>query len=164
MILDMNDIRTNVAARVAVVDDTIVPDILNEEATHDNLIRALDILTAPVEKGAGDGSPSLGRHGLITALHRDHHDDGDLGPHGHNPHGAPGWACDFGAFDGIDVGDNPKTRGVVKELIAHNKYVTKVGTIGAIANDPEMQALADEHNTLLFEDEGTGPHVHIQSA
>lgn len=164
MILSMKDIRTNVAARVDVADDTIRPDILDPEATHDNLIRALDVATAPVEKGAGDGSPSHGRKLYISALHRDHHDDGDLGPHGHNPHGLPGWAVDIALVDNCDIADNPKTRQFIQELIAANKYVTKVGTVEVLADDEGLQSLADKHNCLLFEDEGTGAHVHFQSA
>lgn len=162
--MTMQDIRTNVASRITPGDDTVCPDILSDGATHDNIIRALDVITSPALKGAGDGSPSFGHKIYISALHRDHHDDGDLGPHGHNPHGAPGWACDIAIIDGNDVGNNASTRAFVSECLAHNKYITKVGTTASVANEATLQSLAAQHHTLLFVDEGDGPHVHIQSA
>lgn len=169
MIISMKDIRTNVAARVDVADSTIRPDILDPNETHDNLIRAMDVATAPVEKGAGDGSPSHGRKLYVSALHRDHSYDGELGPHGHDPgpdadHIEPSWAVDIGMVDNCDIGDNPKTRAFIKELITANKYVTKVGVGGCdLAEDEELQALAAAHNTVLFSDNDQ-PHIHFQSA
>lgn len=163
MSLSMQDIRTNVAARVKPLDGTIIPDILDPAETHDNLICALDIITAPVSKGAGDGSKSYGHVLTVSALHRDHHDDGDLGPHGHNPHGAPGWAVDVACVDGADVGDNHETRQLIRDL-CEDKDVTKIGTLASVATRSDLQAWAAQHDTLLFVDEGTGPHVHFQSA
>lgn len=161
--LTIQDVRTNVAVRVQCADSTIIPDILSDAQTHDNLILALDTMTCPADKAAFNGQPGQGHKVLVTALHRDHHDDGDLGPHGHNPHGAPGWACDFGTVDGVDVGDNHATRQFVRDCISNSK-ITKVGTTASVANQPDLQAFAAQHNTLLFVDEGTGLHVHIQSS
>jgi hypothetical protein len=149
----IQDIRINVAARVEVGDDTIVPDILGG-CEHDNLILALDRMTAPRNKGG------LARKVYITSLCHDHHDDSALGPHSHHA----GWACDLGEIDGVTVGDNATTRAFVIECLADNEKITKVGTIGALANDESLQAIAAAHNCVLFEDEGDGPHVHFQSA
>lgn len=150
--LTQQEIRTNVAARVDVADDTIRPDILSTE--HDDLILALDRITAPGLKGG------LSHKIYISSLCHDHGDDSELGPHSHYA----GWAVDIAEIDGVIVGDNPTTRAFVRECLADNRFVTKVGTIGALASDPTLQAIAAAHNCELFEDEGTGAHVHIQSA
>lgn len=170
MALSIEDIRTNVAARVKGADSTDIPDILNPEETHDNLVRALDCFTAPDWKGAGDGSKSYGRHVLLTSVNSDHHDDSDLGlsawqiesgvkNHGHHN----GWSVDIGEIDGNVPADIPAYYTYIKEL-AQIKYVTKIGTIPALAENEDLIAFCNQHNTVLFSDPGTGPHVHIQSA
>lgn len=155
--MNMQDVRTNVAARVIADDDTIRPDILNPGATHDNLIRLLDVLTAPTSKGG---------HGVaieVTALHRDHHDDGDLGPHGHNPHGKPGWAVDLVLKDDPYLQNRAKVKAVILWLITSDHYVTKIGGPAWLSADSDIMTAAARHNVVVFVDIGTGPHIHLQS-
>lgn len=154
----MADIRTNVAARVVPIDNTIVPDILSPKATHDNIIRALDRITAPAYKGG------LGYKIIVTSAHTNHHDDGDLGPHGHNPHGLPGWAVDFVPESDPSLENADATRTLLRKLIAENRWVTKVGCPTRYANMADLKDLAFDRGVALFADPGTGPHIHIQSA
>lgn len=153
----MADIRTNVNARVDVKHDVARTDILSADHTHDNIILALDRMTAPTDK---DG---LNHKLFLTAVHCDHDDDSDLGPHGHRPGNAPGWAIDVGTVDGIDVGDNHETRQLIRDLLACKK-VTKVGTTGVVATREDLQGAAAQAGKPLFTDEGTGFHVHFQSS
>jgi hypothetical protein len=83
-----------------------------------------------------------------------------LGPHGH----AHGFAVDIGEINGVLVEDNDQTVQFVRDMISNNRLVTKVGTMRVITLHPELIRLAAEHSTVLFEDEGTGPHVHLQTA
>lgn len=153
----MADIRTNVNARVDVKHDVARDDILSADHTHDNLILALDRITAPAEK---DG---LEHKLFLTAVHCDHDDDSDRGPHGHRPGDAPGWAVDIGTVDDVDVGDNHETRQLIRDLLACDK-VTKVGTMTVLFQRADLQQAANEAGKLLFEDVGTAPHVHFQSS
>lgn len=153
----MADIRTNVNARVDVKTEVAHDDILSADHTHDNLILALDRITAPPEKAG------LGHKLFLSAVHCDHDDDSNLGPHGHHPGNAPGWAVDIAEVDGVDVGDNHETRQLIRDLLACEK-VTKVGTMTALFQRADLQQAANEAGKLLFEDVGTGPHVHFQSS
>lgn len=169
--MDIADIRINVAARVEAADDTVRADILSESGIHDDLVHALDIITAPVVKRAGDGSASFGHRIFISSLKSDHHDDRDLGlteeqveqgvqNHGHTN----GWSCDIAEVDGHEIAVSAPIVHFVSELLAKNKYITKVGTIDGLVSRPDLQDLANQHGVLLFSDPGTGPHIHIQSA
>lgn len=40
----------------------------------------------------------------------------------------------------------------------------KMGTTADVVNNPGMQALAQRYGVELFEDEGTGSHVHLEVA
>jgi hypothetical protein len=153
----MPDIRTNVAARIEPIDKTIVPDILSPNAMHDNIIRALDRITAPPEKGGH------ARKIIVTSAHSNHHDDGHLGEHGHNPGGRPGWAVDLVPRDNPELLNQTAAVEFIKELIVANRYVTKVGCPTKYAARKDLMDLANAHGVALFPDEGTGPHIHIQS-
>jgi hypothetical protein len=45
--------------------------------------------------------------------------------------------------------------------------VEAIGTLGVIANNPTMKAIAARYGVTLFEDDAatgaTGPHIHLQS-
>lgn len=73
-----------------------------------------------------------------------------------------GRAVDVGAVNGTTIGPNTQTWDFVRDAIASGK-IEKLGTFAAIANNPEMQAWAKAHGVTLFEDEGSGNHVHLQS-
>jgi hypothetical protein len=161
--LPMSDVRTNVRARVRLNSASAGTDILDANATHDNIIRALDVITAPPTK---PGYENLGRGWkiIITAAHSDHHDDGDLGPHGHNPHGAPGWAIDFVPVSDPQLVDMQQCVELIRQLIEENAYVTKVGCPARYAENGMLRSKAGACGVVLFTDVGTGPHIHIQSA
>ncbi|HTD36626.1 MAG TPA: hypothetical protein VK669_03845 [Candidatus Limnocylindrales bacterium] len=152
----MTAIRQNVSTRVTVKDPVAKGDLLDPARTHDNLVLALDEMTAPAPDG-------LGHKLFLSAVYSDHCDDSNLGPHGHHPGHNPGWAIDVATVDGIDVGDNHQTRQLIRDLLACEK-VTKVGTLPAVANRADLQAVANATSKALFEDAGTGPHVHFQSS
>lgn len=162
-VLPIADIRVNVRARVQFNPDVNKDDLLNRSAMNDNIIRALDVITAPPTK------PGYERLGggwklIITSLHSDHHDDGDLGPHGHNPHGGPGWAVDFVPANDPKLQNATQTRELLRQLIRRNPFVTKVGCPQTYAEDAGLQADARACGVALFTDRGTGAHIHIQSA
>ena len=159
----MNDIRVNVASRIQVLNAIARDDILSASKTQDNIVRALDVITAPKNK-PGYEKIGKGRKIIVTSAHSDHHDDGNLGPHGHNPHGAPGWAVDFVPQEDPQLKVAANTLAVIAELIEGNYYVTKVGCPGVYAANSTLQAKASKCGVALFTDEGTGPHIHIQSA
>ena len=161
----MQDIRTNVSSpnRIELLpgDTTTINDILSPDLMADNIIRALDTITAPPEKGGH------GRKIIVTAARSNHHVDGALGPHGHNPGpGKPGWSVDFVPCDADNqrLENEQKTVQLILELISENSHVTKVGCPARYATRNDLQQRAAARGVVLFTDEGTGPHIHIQSA
>src|SRR5579884_886552 len=128
----IKDIRTNVAARIQALNAIAKSDMTNPAATNDNIVRALDVITAPPGK-PGYEKIGKGRKIIVTSAHSDHHDDGNLGPHGHNPHGGPGWAVDFVPQDDPRLANSAATIALIAELIESNAYVTKVGCPGVYA-------------------------------
>jgi hypothetical protein len=74
-----------------------------------------------------------------------------------------GRAIDVGAFGGTAVGFNLPTWQAIMSAIASGKF-ERIGTIAAIVNNPQAQAYARSRGVLLFEDEGSGNHVHFQVA
>jgi hypothetical protein len=161
--LPMPDVRVNVRSRVQLNNAIAGDDILNPAATNDNIIRALDVITAPSTK---PGYEKIG-HGwkiIITSAHSDHHDDGNLGPHGHNPHGGPGWAVDFVPANDPALTNAGQTIELLRQLIAENPFVTKVGCPKVYAENQTLRTKANACGVVLFTDVGTGPHIHIQSA
>jgi hypothetical protein len=155
--ISIKDMRTNVAARVSVADSTIVPDILDPKATQDDLICLMDRVTAPNEKGG------LGYKLLITALHRDHHWDGDLGPHGHDPgpdpqHILPGYSVDCWPQSGT-------LKQFLHDMIYCNRWVTKIGLGGPEAQSLYPQAANDAitvNGVVIFYD-NSSDHIHLQT-
>jgi len=144
----------SMAARIAVdkavsIQNTSADyDLLNPDKTQTSQIAMLHT--------------AIFQHGyklLLTAINSDHSDDLWRGPHGHRG----GFANDVGTINGVDVGDNHETRQFCKDQIAKNPWCNKLGTLLAVIQDPEIVALAAQHGVVIFEDEGTGPHVHSQS-
>jgi hypothetical protein len=162
-LLPIAGVRDNVRTRVQLNDGVAADDIMNPAAMHDNIIRALDFITAPPTK---PGYEQLGKGWkiIVTSAHSDHHDDGNLGPHGHNPHGAPGWAVDFVPVSDPRLTNAPQTIELIRQLIEENPFVTKVGCPQVYANNPGLAGEAGKCGVVLFTDVGTGPHIHIQSA
>jgi hypothetical protein len=148
-----NDDRKRVHDLVQIQNDVAQRDLLDPHLTQDDLIALLQRCVLPAHE---DG---LAYKLLLTSIHSDHGDDSALGPHGH----ARGFAVDIGTVNGVDVGNNEATKTFVRDMIGNNTKVTKVGTIGAIVSDAALSALANNKGVVLFEDEGTGPHVHLQT-
>lgn len=72
-----------------------------------------------------------------------------------------GRAVDVGAFGGVPVGYNAPTWQAIASAIMSRQF-SKIGTIAAFANNPQVQQLARQYGVDVFEDEGSGPHVHFQ--
>lgn len=164
----MNDVRTNVVARITSAEQAetaprACSDIADPAKTNDNIVRALDVITAPPSK-PGYANIGKGRKILVTAAYSDHHDDSNLGPHGHHPGNLPGWAIDFVPAADPYINDATTATQIIRELIEQNYYVTKVGCQAKYANDATLNQCANAAGVALFTDEGTGPHIHIQSA
>lgn len=162
------DIRTNVVARITNDEQkSVAPnacsDIADPAKTQDNIVRALDVITAPASK-PGYEKIGKGRKILVTAAYSDHHDDSNLGPHGHHPGSNPGWAIDFVSLTDPYLQNADQSVALIRELIEQNYYVTKVGCQAKYAGNAALQAAASRCGVALFTDEGTGPHIHIQSA
>lgn len=83
------------------------------------------------------------------------------GPHVKNSAHFDGRAIDLGSVGGQVVGMNPGTWNFVIEAIERGG-LSRIGTIAAIANNPAMRAFAAQHGVMLLEDEGTGPHLHLE--
>ena len=164
----MADIRTNVVARITSEEQSqtapqACADIASPARTQDNIIRALDVITAPPNK-AGYQNVGQGHKILVTAAYSDHHDDSALGPHGHHPGSNPGWAIDFVPVADPYLTNADTSIALIADLISRNYYVTKVGCQGKYANNARLTDAANRAGVALFTDEGTGPHIHIQSA
>lgn len=161
--LPIADVRVNVRSRVQLNNAIAGEDILSPAAMQDNIIRALDLITAPPSK---PGYEKMGRgwNIIVTSAHSDHHDDGNLGPHGHNPHGGPGWAVDFVPVSDPALKNASQTIELLRQLIEENPFVTKVGCPQVYADNADLRNKANACGVALFPDPGTGPHIHIQSA
>ena len=72
-----------------------------------------------------------------------------------------GRAVDVGAFGGVPVGYNAPTWQAIANAIMSRQF-SKIGTIAAFANNPQVQQFARQYGVEVFEDEGSGPHVHFQ--
>ena len=72
-----------------------------------------------------------------------------------------GRAVDVGAFGGVPVGLNQQTWQALTYAIASRQF-QKIGTIAALVSNPQLQAFARANGVELFEDEGSGPHLHLQ--
>ncbi len=72
-----------------------------------------------------------------------------------------GRAVDVGSFGGTAVGFNVPTWSAVMGAIGSGKF-QKIGTLAAITSNAAAQAWAKQNGVELFEDEGSGPHVHFQ--
>jgi hypothetical protein len=83
------------------------------------------------------------------------------GPHVPGSAHFDGRAIDVGSIAGQAVGFNRATWNFVIEAIQRGG-LSRIGTIAAIVNNPQMRAFAAQHGVDLFEDEGTGPHLHLQ--
>lgn len=87
------------------------------------------------------------------------------GPHVPGSAHFDGRAIDVGSIGGAVVGFNRRTWDFLVAAIGGGALKGgRVGTIGAIANNPQMRAFAAAHGVDLFEDEGTGAHLHLQRA
>jgi hypothetical protein len=60
----------------------------------------------------------------------------------------------------------PHTREAWNFVVAQIKSGkwARIGTTATIVSNPQMQALALQYGVTLFEDEGTGSHVHLEVA
>jgi hypothetical protein len=74
-----------------------------------------------------------------------------------------GRAIDVGGWGPVLVGYNKATWQAIMTAIASRRF-QKIGTLGAIADNPQAQAFARANGVDLFQDEGSGPHVHFQVA
>jgi hypothetical protein len=88
------------------------------------------------------------------------------GPHTGSAHGE-GRALDVGAIHGGAVGFNKPTWDFIVGMILRGN-VQAIGTIGELANNPQLKAFARQHGVDLFLDDkstgATGNHVHVQVA
>jgi len=113
-------------------------DLLDATKTHDNLIAMLAVF-------AGRGYDIL-----ITSVRSDHHDDSQLGPHGHSS----GYA--------VDLWLPPiQSSRMVNDAIQSNHYVTKIGLGGVFQR--EFTQRGEINGTLVFDDNSTD-HLHFQTA
>lgn len=83
------------------------------------------------------------------------------GPHVPGSAHFDGRALDVGSIAGQVVGFNRATWDFVVQAIQRGG-LSRIGTLAAIVNNPAMRAFAKAHGVDLFEDEGTGPHLHLQ--
>jgi hypothetical protein len=83
------------------------------------------------------------------------------GPHVKGSAHFDGRALDVGSIAGQVVGMNRATWDFVVKAIQRGG-LSRIGTIAAIVNNPQLRAFAAQHGVDLFEDEGTGPHLHLQ--
>lgn len=72
-----------------------------------------------------------------------------------------GKAVDVGAIEGTAVGWNKPTWDAIVYAIMSRRF-DKIGTIAPLVSNPQLQALARMYGVTLFEDEGSGPHIHFQ--
>lgn len=72
-----------------------------------------------------------------------------------------GRAVDVGAFGGTTVGFNQPTWNAIVAAIQSREF-SKIGTISELVNNQTLQNLAEQNGVTLFEDEGSGAHVHFQ--
>lgn len=96
---------------------------------------------------------------VVTSVMHGHHDGPSSGPN-EDPHFA-GRAVDVGAFGNVPVGMNPTTWNAITGAIMSEEF-SRIGTIPQIAENAAMQQFAQEHGVILFDDPGTGPHVHFE--
>ena len=96
---------------------------------------------------------------LVTSVMHGIHEGPTSGPN-EDPHYA-GRAVDVGAFGGTPVGDNEATATALAAAIRSHQF-SKIGTISDYADDPQWHALAADNHVILFDDPGTGPHVHFE--
>jgi hypothetical protein len=144
----MQELRENVAARIHVADATIIPDIMNK--SHDQLIRLLDRLTAPYDKGG------LNYKILITSLDSDHSPDntpdkGGLNNHGHTNN----WSVDLWPYD------ESQLKAMLIDLASKDMFVTKIGLGGKAQQYYDL--LQQYGNVVVFMD-NSSDHIHLQSA
>lgn len=99
-----------------------------------------------------DSLSQLGYHLTLTSV--------DRGGHVKNSDHYKHRAVDVGAVDGQAIGENEATWGFLCNAILSGA-VKKVGTFKAFATNPALEELARQHGVSLFEDEGTGAHVHL---
>lgn len=146
----MQELRTNVAARIKAADETIIPDILDPTKTHDNLIRMIDRLTAPYDKGG------LGYAILVTALNRDHSPDNIAALGGANNHGhSNGWSIDFWPQE------ESQLEQLLKDLASRDMFDTKIGLGGS--SQKFYNSICNIGNKVVFMDNSSS-HIHAQSA
>jgi hypothetical protein len=92
-------------------------------------------------------------HPLVTSVMHGGHAEGSAHYDGR--------AIDVGAFGGTQVGMNAPTWNALMQAIASERF-SRIGTIPELVRNPEAQAFAHAHGVDLFEDVGSGPHVHFQ--
>jgi hypothetical protein len=85
------------------------------------------------------------------------------GPHVKGSAHFDGRAIDVGTVGGVAVGDNAPTVGFLIRAIEKGG-LQKIGSTLSVINNPQVVKAAQDHGVELFEDEGTGPHMHLQVA
>jgi hypothetical protein len=146
----IEQLRERVANHALLIAPTMRGDLLDPKKTADNLIRAIDLV--------------MQRHRIIIVmLHSDHHDDGNLGPYGYNPHGGVGWKAAFVPQNDDRLANEALTRDLILELLTQNPFVAKIGVPARYAARADLQHKAQEVGRVLFTEEGTAPHIAIQA-
>ena len=98
---------------------------------------------------------------VVTSVMHGVHLGPHTGPH-EDPHYA-GRAVDVGAFGSVTVGFNQTTWNAIVAAINSGQF-SAIGTIKQLADNPTLRDYAAAHNVHLFEDEGSGAHVHFEVA
>lgn len=111
-----------------------------------------ELRESPQANGIYDSITQLGFVPTLTSVDRGQHVAGS----DHYKHRA----IDVGAVNGATIGPNQETWTFLTSVIGSGR-VKKVGTFKAFATDPGLQEWAKQHGVTLFEDEGTGNHIHL---
>lgn len=111
-----------------------------------------ELTEAPGANWIVNGLAKLGFTPEITSVNH--------GGHVHNSEHFVGKAVDVGTVNGVPIGHNEATFNFLTAVIAAGGP-RNIGTFGAFANNPALQAWAHQHGVNLFQDEGTGNHVHL---
>ena len=73
-----------------------------------------------------------------------------------------GWGHAHGAAVDISGPKNPDSWNFLIQQIKSGAWA-EIGSNREVSNNPALQKLARESNTVLFYDHGTGFHIHLQA-